>query len=121
MLIENVIIGLDVKALEKNLDQCLLSNSTFIGQASGRSMEGVGIFDGDLLLIDRANKVNHYDIIVACYNGLFICKIADLKNNQLLSASPDYKPVKIRSSDEYCVEGVVRQSIRMHRPSVMLG
>ena len=121
MLTENVLIGPQFTDLDNNLDFSFIKNSTFVGIASGRSMEGVGIFDGDLLIIDRAQGVKNYDIIVACLNGLFVCKIADLKGNQLLSASPEYKPVKLTSFDEYCVEGVVTQSIRMHRPNASLG
>lgn len=121
MLVENVQIGPSVLGLEKNLDQSLLKNSVFIGRASGRSMEGQGIFDGDLLIIDRAKTVKHGDVIVAYLNGLFVCKIADMKSNQLISASPDYEPVKLTAYDDYCVEGVVTQSIRMHRSSDILG
>ncbi|ASM53675.1 hypothetical protein PNIG_a1526 [Pseudoalteromonas nigrifaciens] len=98
--------------IEKNKD------ATFYGIASGRSMEGVGIFDGDLLLIDRSARVRQGDVIVVVYNGQFVCKIADLKNNQLVSASDDYPPVKIKESDEYNLEGVVTSSVRMHRGSV---
>lgn len=98
--------------IEKNRD------ATFYGIASGRSMEGVGIFDGDLLVIDRSARVRQGDVIVVVYNGQFVCKIADLKNNQLVSASDDYPPVKIKESDEYNLEGVVTSSVRMHRGSV---
>jgi len=37
------------------LDEILIDHpsSTFIGKACGDSMEGVGIFDGDLLIVDR--------------------------------------------------------------------
>jgi DNA polymerase V len=121
MLVQNVQMGPNVRGLENSIDESLVKNSTFMGIASGRSMEGMGIFDGDILIIDRAQDVKNYDIIVACLNGLFVCKIADLKNNQLLSSCPEYKPVKLTSFDEYCVEGVVTQSIRMHRPNARLG
>tara|TARA_B100001059_G_C17608958_1_gene463516 strand:- start:101 stop:472 length:372 start_codon:yes stop_codon:yes gene_type:complete len=120
MIDSNVEISLNIKDLGKNLNACLLNNSTFIGQASGRSMEGVGIFDGDLLIIDRAPTLKQGDVIVAVLNGQFICKIADLKNNQLLSANPDNPPLKLTEFDEYSVEGVVRQSIRMHRTTSLL-
>ncbi|WP_288635610.1 S24 family peptidase [Pseudoalteromonas sp. UBA6610] len=120
MLIENAKVGPQITDLENTLDSTFIKDSTFIGRACGRSMEGVGIYDGDILIIDRSQDVKHYDVIVACYNGLFICKIADMKNNQLVSASPDYEPVKIKATDEYCVEGVVTQSIRMHRGSSRL-
>ena len=55
------------------------------------------------------------DVIVACLNGQFVCKIADLTNNLLLSANPANKPYKLTGFDQYNVEGVVTQSIRMHR------
>ncbi|EWH06839.1 hypothetical protein AT00_03685 [Pseudoalteromonas lipolytica SCSIO 04301] len=85
--------------IEKNKD------ATFYGIASGRSMEGVGIFDGDLLIIDRSVDVKQGDVIVAAYNGVFVCKIADLKNNLLLSASDEYSAVKVTKHDEYLFEG----------------
>ena len=120
VIISNVDVGPGIKELEKSLDSSFLSDSTFVGRASGRSMEEVGIFDGDILIIERAATVKHGDVIVAVLNGLFVCKIADLKNNQLLSANPDHPPVKITEHDEYNVEGVVGQSIRMHRTSNLL-
>ena len=98
--------------IEKNKD------ATFYGIASGRSMEGVGIFDGDLLIIDRSVDVKQGDVIVCAYNGVFVCKIADLKNNLLLSASDEYPPVKVTKHDEYLFEGVVISSVRMHRGNV---
>ncbi|KPZ59551.1 LexA family transcriptional regulator [Pseudoalteromonas sp. P1-7a] len=121
MIISNVDVGPGIKELEKSLDSSFLSDSTFVGRASGRSMEGVGIFDGDILIIERAATIKHGDVIVAVLNGLFVCKIADLKNNQLLSANPDHPPIKVTEHDEYNVEGVVGQSIRMHRTSNLLG
>jgi len=41
--------------LRCTLDEILIDHpsSTFIGKACGDSMEGVGIFDGDLLIVDR--------------------------------------------------------------------
>jgi DNA polymerase V len=121
MIIENVNVGPKFKELSKTLDMSFLKDSTFIGRASGRSMEGVGIYDGDLLIIDRAKDIKQNDVIVACLNGQFVCKIADLSNNLLLSANPAHKPYKLTGFDQYNVEGVVTQSIRMHRTSNLLG
>ncbi|MGY8835116.1 MAG: LexA family protein [Enterobacterales bacterium] len=98
--------------LEKNKD------ATFYGVASGRSMEGIGIFDGDVLLIDRSLDVKPGDVIVAVLNGQFVCKIADLRNNQLLSASDEYEPYKLKDGDEFTLEGVVSRSVRMFRRNI---
>lgn len=118
MLESNVISAVNLKELPDTLDSAMLNDtSTFIGRACGHSMQGVGIYDGDLLIIDRALQPKQNDVIVAVLNGLFVCKLADIKNNQLLSANEDYPPVNISDYDNFTLEGVVAQSIRLHRPS----
>ncbi len=116
MEVSNVEIGQDYKALGVTLDDALFnSDYCFVGRASGSSMQNVGIFDGDILIINRKVQVKHYDVVVALYNGLFVCKIADLKNNMLVSASDEYPPIKITEHDEFALEGVVTSSVRLHR------
>lgn len=107
------------KELGLSLDQLLIKHpdATFIGVASGESMQGVGIFDGDLLLVDRAEEAKNGDVIVANLNGLFVCKLLDRTNAKLLSASPTYGPVQLSADDEFQLEGVVTRSIRLHRLS----
>ncbi|KPW02602.1 MULTISPECIES: S24 family peptidase [unclassified Pseudoalteromonas] len=102
-----------------SLDELLIKHpdATFIGIASGNSMQEVGIFEGDLLLVDRAEQADNGDVIVANLNGLFVCKLLDKTNARLLSASPLHKPVQLTSADEFQLEGVVTLSMRMHRPS----
>lgn len=43
--------------------------ATFIVQARGRSMEGVGIFDGDYMVVDRALTARHGGIVIAVLDG----------------------------------------------------
>ena len=107
----------EYKELGLSLDQLLISNpdATFIGLAQGPSMQDVGIFDGDLLLVDRSEPVKDGDVIVANYNGCFTCKLIDKKNARLLSASFKHQPVNITPEDEFQIEGVVTRSIRLHR------
>ncbi len=108
----------EYQELGLSLDQLIISNpnATFFGLAKGESMVKAGIFDGDLLIVDRAKELNNGDVIVANYNGCFTCKYIDKENAQLLSASLDYKPVKISPEDEFQLEGVVTCSLRLHRP-----
>ena len=79
----------EYKELGLSLDELLISNpdATFIGLAQGQSMEGVGIYENDLLIIDRSKNAKTGDVIVANYNGCFVCKILDKNNAMLLSAS----------------------------------
>ncbi|WP_338365425.1 S24 family peptidase [uncultured Pseudoalteromonas sp.] len=102
-----------------SLDELLIKHpdATFIGIASGNSMQEVGIFEGDLLVVDRAEHADNGDVIVANLNGLFVCKLLDKTNARLLSASPLHKPVQLTPADEFQLEGVVTLSIRMHRSS----
>ena len=52
-----------------SLDELLVQhpNATFIGIANGDSMQGVGIFNGDLLVVDRSEATKQGDIVVATY------------------------------------------------------
>lgn len=102
-----------------SLDDLLIKHptATFIGLANGESMQGVGIFDGDLLIVDRAEAAKHGDIIVANFNGSFVCKIIDKQTRRLVSASPHHKSVSILDADTFQMEGVVTRSVRLHRKS----
>lgn len=53
-------------------------------------MQDVGIFDKDLLIVDRSLDIQDFDIIVANLNGEFICKQIDLNRRLLLSANERY-------------------------------
>ncbi|MCF2857170.1 translesion error-prone DNA polymerase V autoproteolytic subunit [Pseudoalteromonas sp. SMS1] len=107
----------EYRELGLSLDQLLVQhpNATFIGLASGDSMQGVGIFDGDLLVVDRAVQPQQNDVIVANFNNEFVCKLIDMENRLLRSASSVYSPVKISECDNFQLEGVVIGSVRMHR------
>jgi len=106
----------EYKELGLSLDQLLIHhpNATFIGQASGQSMQGVGIYDGDLLIVDRSLTAKNGDVIVANYNGCFVCKLIDKVQARLLSASQQFSAVTIKPEDEFQIEGVVTRSIRLH-------
>ncbi|QYJ92065.1 MULTISPECIES: LexA family protein [Shewanella] len=112
----------DYKQLPLSLDELLIEHpsATFIGQASGDSMQGVGIFDQDILIVDRHVTVKNQDIIVANYNGCFVCKIIDTVNRQLISANESHMNTPIFEHDSFTIEGVVIRSIRCHRQSSIL-
>merc|ERR1712138_171279 len=49
-------------------------------------MELDGIFDGDILIVSRAEEIKHMSVIVAVLNGVFCCKRLDLHQRALISA-----------------------------------
>lgn len=112
----------DYLQLPLSLDSLLIEHpsATFIGRADGDSMQGVGIFNGDILIVDRQVQVKNNDIIVANFNGEFICKILDTERRLLLSANKKNQDVQITQDDQFTIEGVVIRSIRCHRQSHLL-
>lgn len=112
----------EYKQLGLDLDELLIEHptATFIGLAKGDSMVGYGIFDGDLLLVDRAAQRSSLDIVVANLNGVFVCKLFDRKALALLSAGDDHAPYVLGPGDIFDEEGIVVRSVRMHRYSKMV-
>lgn len=107
----------DYQMLGLSLDKLLIEHpsATYIGLASGESMTDAGIFDGDLLIIDRSVTTSNGDVIVANLNGVFVCKQIDKNNQRLLSSAKGYQAYHLQESDEFQVEGVVIRSIRLHK------
>jgi DNA polymerase V len=107
--------------LDQNLDlhEYLIPkpSATFLAKAQGDSMMEKGIFDGDILVVDRSLKPRHGDVVVAAIDGEFTCKILDTHRRQLMSANPDYPPIQFSDMGELVIEGVVTHSIRSHRCS----
>lgn len=91
--------------------------ATYFCRVSGDSMQEKGIRDGDLLVVDRAQKALNGSIVIVSVYGEITCKILDTKHKQLLSANPSYPPIPI-NEDGITLEGVVIHSICSHvRPS----
>lgn len=105
-----------------SLDELLVvhPSATFIGIAKGDSMQGVGIFYGDILIVDRQETARNGDVIVANFNGEFVCKILDKANRMLLSSNEQHQPQPIHDYDNFTIEGVVIRSVRCHRQSPLL-
>ena len=87
--------------------------ATFFVRVSGDSMIEAGIFEDDVLVVDRAITAEHGDIVVASINGEFTVKRLSCKMNlMLLPENPRYQPVHIKNADELQIFGVVTNAIR---------
>lgn len=89
---------------------------TYLARAAGHSMVGVGIGDGDILVIDRSRLPEPGQVVIAALNGDPLVKIYDLQQGQtiLRSANVQFPPRYLLEGDELAVWGVVRYSIRSH-------
>ncbi|MNF32197.1 LexA repressor [compost metagenome] len=89
---------------------------TFLVRVSGDSMIGVGIFDGDLAIVDRSVEAKPGHIVIAALNNeplvKTLCKEAD--QYVLRSENPKYAPRYVLEADELTIWGVVLYSVRSH-------
>lgn len=92
--------------------------ATFAVRVTGESMTGIGIFPGDIAVVDRALKAQSGSIILAVLDGAFTIKILRRRASgfTLESANPAYPPVEITEERPFEVWGVVRHAIRMLGP-----
>ena len=91
-------------------------SSTFFIRVVGDSMQGVGIFSGDLLIVDKSLQPSHGKIVVALLNGEFTVKRLLIRKESLTlqAENPAYPSIQVKSSHDFSVWGVVTYVI--HRP-----
>ncbi len=88
--------------------------ATYFVRVEGDSMKGKGIFNGDLLIVDRSIRPQHGHVVIAAINGEFTVKTLDAKNRQLLPENHRYQPIPITDDCGFTIEGVVTSSVRYH-------
>lgn len=88
----------------------------YLVQVDGDSMQGAGIYSGDLLIVDRSNEAEHGDIVIAAVNSEPVCKRLHRRNGAVILQSENsaYPPRHIMEGDELVIWGVVRYSVRDH-------
>ena len=89
-------------------------SATYFVKASGGSMIGAGIMDGDLLMVDRDLPYKHGNIVVASIDGELTCKRLDLRRQLLVPSNSKCQPISITDNSEVIILGVVIHSIRNH-------
>ena len=88
----------------------------YLVSITGESMQGAGIFEGDLAIVDRSLEPAHGHIVVALLNNDPICKRLCIRGKDviLMSENPKYPPRYILESDELSIWGVITGSVRSH-------
>jgi DNA polymerase V len=88
----------------------------YLVKIEGDSMQGAGIYDGDLVIVDRSVEGKHGDIVIAALNTEPLCKRLYLRENAviLMSENPKYPARHIMEGDELVIWGVVKYSVRDH-------
>ena len=107
--------------MEKTLDlnQHLIKHpsATFYVYAQGDSMVSAGIYDGDMLIVDRSLEAINDSIVVVIINGEFTVKsISKINDNlYLIPHNKNYQPIKITEEMDFEIWGVVTHSIHSVR------
>ncbi len=95
-----------------SLDDVCITNqaSTFLGRIKGNSLNDVCIYEGDIAVIDKAQKPKNKDLVVCAIDGEFNAKILRIEKQggvQLISANAKFKPIIINELNDFKVWGVI--------------
>ncbi|MDL2207385.1 translesion error-prone DNA polymerase V autoproteolytic subunit [Desulfovibrio sp. OttesenSCG-928-F20] len=83
--------------------------ATFFLHASGDSMIGAGIHDGDILVVDRSITAAPGKVVIAAVDGELTVKRLVRRGKRLLlmPENPDYTAIDITRHEDTCIWGVV--------------
>ena len=95
-----------------NLNSYLIKNkeSSFFVRVSGDSMINVGIFDNDILIVDRSLEPKRQSIVIVSIDGELVIKKLmkdQSKNYYLKSENSNYPNIKLNSNRDTVIWGVV--------------
>ena len=106
----------DFKELRISIDQEVVRNedATFYARVSGESMQGAGLDDGDLLVIDRSMEPKNGKIAVCCIDGEFTVKRLKVVEDGvfLIPENPKYQPIKVTEENELIIWGIVTYVVK---------
>ncbi len=90
--------------------------ATFFVRVSGDSMTGAGIYDTDILIVDRSLDARPEMIIVAALDGELTVKRLKKKDDTVILApeNDQYEPIIVSEESDFSVWGVVTAVI--HKP-----
>ncbi len=99
-----------------SLDNVLVKNreATFYAKASGTSMIGAGIDDGDILVIDRSIEPQNNKVAVCFIDGEFTIKRIQIEKDCvfLMPENKNFQPIKVTDENELIIWGIVTYVIK---------
>ncbi|MDD4912442.1 MAG: S24 family peptidase [Sideroxydans sp.] len=87
--------------------------STFFMRLAGDSMRDLGIYDGDLLAVDRALPAMHGSVVIAVVDGEFTVKqlLFTPSGKVLRAGNENHADVLIRAGQDFAIWGVVQWNV----------
>jgi len=106
----------DLGAQRIDLTQVLITHpqATYFLRARGQSMIDAGIFDNDILVVDRAVKPRHNHVVVAIVDGDLTVKYLYQRAGRikLKAANPTFPDILPKEGQTIEVWGVVTSTIK---------
>ena len=89
--------------------------ATFFVRVEGDSMEGAGIFSGDVLVVDRSVEPKDGKIVVAAVYGEMVVKRLKGVDGQFVlhSENDDYEQIEVTENEDCYIWGCVVGSVRV--------
>ena len=103
---------------ELSLDEYLINHkaATIFVRVSGLSMLEAGIFENDILVVDRSLDAKNDDIVIACVDGDYTIKTLKLDRTAwLIPANPNFPKIELKSNTDDFIMGVVSGVVRKLR------
>jgi DNA polymerase V len=84
-------------------------SSTFFTRVKGDSMVNAGIFNGDILVVDRSEQPGDGSVIIAVVDGEITVKRLKKEKGKvwLVPENPDYQSIEIKEETQFEIWGVV--------------
>ena len=94
-----------------DLNEQLIRNkpATYFFRMKGDAMREAGIFDGDVLIVDRSIKLGNGKVIVAILNGELLVRRyhQNFSSAFLIPENNRYKPINLSEFSDFALWGVV--------------
>jgi DNA polymerase V len=101
-----------------DLNEQLIRNkpATYFFRMKGDAMQNAGIFNGDILIVDRSVKLAEGKVIVAILNGELLVRRfhKNFSSAFLIPENDRYKPINLAEFSDFVVWGVVTYTV--HTP-----
>ena len=104
-----------VKRIDLTQELVTHPQATFLLRVSGDSMRDAGIFDGDMLVVDKALKPRHGQVVVAVVDGEFTVKYLHQRTGRtwLRAANPTFPDIRPKDGQTIEVWGVVSGCVKL--------
>lgn len=98
--------------------------TTFFARVTGDSLNGIGVFDGDILIVQKGLFPRENDIVVVFYQGEFYVKrykpkykenSLRLEKIKLKSENPNYSDININEDTDFELWGVATWNLHKLR------